>query len=64
MRISTREVNEMCWCRRTLLETATASHTFRKIINLDFEIRLLRRMFGAKWDEETGNWNKLRGLEL
>ena len=29
-----------------------------------FENRLLRREFGAKWDEVTGEWRKLHKEEL
>jgi hypothetical protein len=29
-----------------------------------FENRVLRRIFGPKWDEETGGWRKLHNEEL
>jgi hypothetical protein len=29
-----------------------------------FENRVLRKMFGPKWDEVTGKWRKLRNEEL
>jgi len=29
-----------------------------------FENRVLRRIFGRKWDEVTGEWRKLRNEEL
>jgi hypothetical protein len=29
-----------------------------------FENRVLRRMFGPKWDEVTGGWRKLHNEEL
>ena len=29
-----------------------------------FENRVLRRIFGAKWDEVTGEWRKLHNEEL
>jgi hypothetical protein len=29
-----------------------------------FEIRALRRIFGPKWDEVTGEWRKLHHEEL
>ena len=29
-----------------------------------FENRLLRRIFGSKWDEVTGEWRKLHNEEL
>jgi hypothetical protein len=29
-----------------------------------FENRVLRRMFGPKWDEVTGEWRRLHSEEL
>jgi hypothetical protein len=29
-----------------------------------FENRVLRRLFGPKWDEVTGKWRKLHNVEL
>jgi hypothetical protein len=29
-----------------------------------FENRVLRRIFGPKWDEVTGEWRKLHGDDL
>jgi hypothetical protein len=29
-----------------------------------FDNRVLRRIFGPKWDEETGGWRKLHNEEL
>jgi hypothetical protein len=29
-----------------------------------FENRVLRRIFGPKWDEETGEWRKLHNGDL
>ena len=29
-----------------------------------FENRIMREMFGLKWEEVTGNWRKLRNEEL
>jgi hypothetical protein len=29
-----------------------------------FQIRVLRRIFGPKWDEVTGEWRKLHNEEL
>jgi hypothetical protein len=29
-----------------------------------FENRVLRRIFGPKWDEKTGEWRKLHNEEL
>jgi hypothetical protein len=29
-----------------------------------FENRMLRRIFGPKWDEVTGGWRKLHNEEL
>jgi hypothetical protein len=29
-----------------------------------FEYRVLRRLFGPKWDEVTGDWRKLHNEEL
>jgi hypothetical protein len=30
----------------------------------EFENRVLRRIFGPKWDEVTGEWRKLHNEEL
>jgi hypothetical protein len=37
----------------------------REVLRLRvFENRLLRRIFGRKWDEVTGEWNKLHNERL
>jgi hypothetical protein len=43
----------------------TWSLTLRKECRLRvFENRVLGRIFGPKWEEETGNWRKLQNEEL
>jgi hypothetical protein len=43
----------------------TWSLTLRKVLRLRvFESRMLRRIFGPKWDEVTGEWRKLHNEEL
>jgi len=48
-----------------LYECASWSHTFREELSLRvFENRALRRIFGPKRDEVTGEWRKLHTEEL
>jgi hypothetical protein len=42
----------------------TWSLTLREERRLVFENRVLRKMFGPKWDEVTGEWSKLHNEEL
>jgi hypothetical protein len=44
---------------KTILNITEISHRLRV-----FENRVLRRIFGPKWDEVTGEWRKLHNEEL
>jgi hypothetical protein len=47
-----------------LYECETWSLTLREERKLRVENRTLRRIFGPKWDEVTGEWRKLHNEEL
>jgi hypothetical protein len=43
----------------------TLSHTLREELMLRIsENRVMRKIFGPKWNEETGEWKKLHNDEL
>ena len=65
-----RTISYKMWCRCTKLPVVlygceTWSMTLREELRLRvFENRVLRRVFGPKRDEETGQWRKLHNEEL